>query len=171
MTIDLDALAALAEKAYEITPEGIVFSATSNWRGYGRRPLVQTPNSYGYPSVRVMIEGRRVHLTVHRLVAAKFLPKRPSPKHEIRHLDGNKENSSYTNLCWGTAKENADDRDRHGRTARGSANGFSKLSENEVVSIKSEIAAGRSQRTIAARYNVSQGAIAQIARGKTWRHV
>jgi hypothetical protein len=54
-------------------------------------------------------------------VAAQFLPERPSPEHEVRHLDGNKDNPHADNLAWGTRKENADDRERHGRTSRGSA--------------------------------------------------
>ena len=104
---------------YEVTREGRVYSVNHNWRGYGRRELDQTPNSDGYPSVRLTIEGKRKRLAVHKLVALWFLPPRPSPKHEIRHLDGNKENPSADNLAWGTPKENADDRERHGKTSRG----------------------------------------------------
>ena len=55
------------------------------------------------------------------IVAAEYLPPRPSPKHEIRHLDGNKNNAHCDNLAWGTAKENAEDRERHGRTSRGAS--------------------------------------------------
>lgn len=62
---------------YEVTMDGSVFSCESNWRGYGRRELVQTLNSHGYPSVRLMVNGRRVRLTIHRLVARDFLPPRP----------------------------------------------------------------------------------------------
>ena len=106
---------------YEVTRDGRVFSVGSNWRGYGRREMRQTPNADGYPSVRLTINGRRVRLAVHRLVAKQYLPPRPSPRHEVRHLDGDKNNPSAENLAWGTQKENADDRERHGRTSRGPA--------------------------------------------------
>lgn len=108
-----------AAPGYEVTRDGRVFSFSSNWRGYGRREMSQTLNSDGYPSVRLMIGGKRVSRSVHRLVALAFLPSRPSADHEIRHLDGNKINNHVANLVWGTALENAADRERHGRTSRG----------------------------------------------------
>lgn len=105
---------------YEIDTHGQVFSVGHNWRGYGRRKLVQDIDSHGYPSVRVTVEGRRKRIPVYRLIAATFLRERPSSKHEVRHLDGNKRNSHYTNLEWGTRKDNAQDRAVHGRTSKGS---------------------------------------------------
>ena len=104
---------------YRVIAEGRVFSVASNWRRYGEREMRQTPNADGYPSVRLTVDGKRVRYAVHRLVARDFLPKRPSPQHEIRHLDGDKSNPAAWNLAWGTRKENADDRQRHGRTSRG----------------------------------------------------
>ena len=104
---------------YEVTRDGKVFSLATNWRGYGKREMQQTPNDDGYPSVRILVDGKRKHLAVHVLVARQYLPARPSPKHEVRHLNGNKENACADNLAWGTQKENADDRERHGRTSRG----------------------------------------------------
>jgi len=104
---------------YEVTADGRVFSLSSNWRGYGAREMQKSLNSDGYLSVRLVLDGRRVRLAVHRLVAAGFLPDRPSPTHEVRHLDGDKENPQSSNLAWGTAADNAADRQRHGRTSRG----------------------------------------------------
>jgi len=106
---------------YEVTRDGRVFSLATNWRGYGRREMAQQPNEDGYPSVRILLEGKRKRLTVHVMVAIHHLPPRPSSKHQIRHLDGDKANPSAGNLAWGTAKENADDRERHGRTSRGAS--------------------------------------------------
>lgn len=104
---------------YEVTRDGRVFSVASNWRGYGKREMRQPTNDDGYPSVRIILDGRRKRIAVHVLVAREHLPPRPSPNHEIRHLDGNKMNPAADNLAWGTQKENADDRERHGRTSRG----------------------------------------------------
>jgi hypothetical protein len=104
---------------YIVTAEGRVFSVASNWRGYGEREMRQSLNADGYPSVRLTIDGKRTRLAVHRLVARDYLPPRPSLAHEVRHLDGDKTNSAARNLAWGTRKENAADRERHGRTYRG----------------------------------------------------
>lgn len=106
-------------KGYEVTRDGRVFSVAHNWRGYGRRELTQDLNDDGYPSVRVTVCGKRTRLAVHRLVALHHLPPRPSPLHEVRHLDGNRTNCCADNLAWGTAKDNALDRELHGRTSRG----------------------------------------------------
>lgn len=104
---------------YDITEMGQVFSTTSNWRGFGARQLTAHPNSHGYLRVRIVVNGKRKSAFVHRLVAEKFLEPRPSPQHEIRHLDGNRQNNSSDNLAWGTRKDNAADREAHGRTSRG----------------------------------------------------
>ncbi|WP_081071398.1 HNH endonuclease [Burkholderia vietnamiensis] len=105
--------------AYEVTHDGRVFSVDTNWRGYGRREMAQTLNADGYPCVRIIVNGKRKRVTVHSLVARTHLGPQPAPGYEIRHLDGNKLNAHYKNLAWGTQKENAADRDRHGRTSRG----------------------------------------------------
>lgn len=104
---------------YIVTEKGNVYSKNTNWRGYGVRKMTQSLNASGYLSVRIIVDGKRKRIATHRLVAGKFLPPRPSPSHEIRHLDGNKLNNHYTNLAWGTRKENAEDRERHGRTSKG----------------------------------------------------
>lgn len=118
--------------SYEVTRDGRVFSTASNWRGYGRREMSQTPNDDGYPSVRIVIEGKRKRIAVHVLVAGHHLPPRPSPQHEIRHKDGDRLNSHADNLVWGTSKENADDRERHGRTSRGAAHSAAIKASNQA---------------------------------------
>lgn len=106
-------------EGYRVTVDGRVYSVVHNWRGYGIRELQQTPNSCGYLSVRLSVDGKRTRLAVHRLVARAFLGPKPSPRHEIRHLNGDKTDNSVENLAWGTGKENAADRARHGRTSHG----------------------------------------------------
>ncbi len=108
---------------YEVTKDGRVFSIAHNWRGYGKRELAQHLNSHGYPSVRLTIDGARKRFPVHVLVAKEYLPPKPFPDAQIRHLDGSRTNNLWVNLAWGSAKENADDRARHGRTSRGSRHG------------------------------------------------
>lgn len=108
---------------YRICPHGRVISLT-NWRGYGPRELVHVPNADGYPSVRLSMDGGvRKHISVHALLAPIFLGPRPTPNHEVRHLDGNKANCIAANLAWGTRKDNAADRELHGRTSRGEKHG------------------------------------------------
>lgn len=121
---------------YEVTRDGRVFSVDSNWRGHGRREMQQTLNACGYPSVRLLINGKRKRVAVHLLVAANHLPGQPSEAHQVRHLDGNKLNPHADNLAWGTAKENAEDRERHGRTSRGAVHSAAIKASSHATRVK-----------------------------------
>lgn len=59
----------------------------------------------GYLHVRVIINGKMKTKPIHRLVAETFLVK-PSEKHEVNHIDGNKHNNHVENLEWVTRSEN-----------------------------------------------------------------
>lgn len=103
---------------YGVTSDGRVFSF-SQWRGDPCRELSQHVHSDGYLTVRLNRNGRRYRRRVHQLVLRVFGEPRPSPHHEVRHLDGDPRNNHIDNLAWGTRADNAADRERHGRTSRG----------------------------------------------------
>jgi hypothetical protein len=87
-------------------------------------------------------------------------------------LDGHKANNCPDNLEWGTPKENADDRDRHGTTARGERNGGGgKLTNDAVARIKRQLLEGATQKAIAREFGVSQGMIWFIKSGRQWAHI
>jgi hypothetical protein len=96
--------------------------------------MQQTMNGKGYLRVRLLANGRRKSQAVHKLVALTFLG-RPLPGQQVRHLNGNRLDNSHANLAWGTAKQNAEDRNRHGKTARGERNGAKQPQAREKVSI------------------------------------
>lgn len=161
---------------YTISRTGQIFSVTSDWRGYGIREMSQTPNADGYPGVRLMIEGMRKRIAVHILMAHTFLPRRPSPDHQIRHLDGDKSNPGIDNLCWGTAKENADDRERHGKTSLGDkhaaavrAGRSDSLTDKELQVIRGMTAKQMSQRAIAAAIGRNQATVCAALGGRNRR--
>lgn len=165
--IEARANAATVFPGHKVTPEGRVFSVSTNWRSYGERELRQADNAHGYPSVRVIIDGKRRHLLVHKLVAHAFLPPRPSKEHEIRHLDGDRKNNHVTNLAWGTRSENAQDRKVHG-TERAAQNGAlsAKLNEGDVATIRRRALAGEQISRIAQDYpRVHRTTVGKYARG------
>src|SRR5690606_26890186 len=134
-----------------------------------RRELRQDLNDDGYPSVRITTDGKRTRFAVHVLVAKHHLPPRPSPQHEVRHLDGNRMNPSASNLAWGTRQENADDRETHGRTSRGETHSAAiragrsdALTDVERLSAIRLSAKGWSQREMADRLGRSQSAIGSV---------
>lgn len=70
------------------------------------------PGSYRFVRLR-SVEGAVRKEYVHRLVAAAFLGPEPLG-HEVRHLDGDPENSALSNLAYGTHAQNEMDKLRHG---------------------------------------------------------
>ena len=155
---------------YEITHEGDVYSLT-NWRGYGRRKIKPVDGEGGYLKIRLRApDGRRVNRQVHRLVALTFIGPRPSGM-QVRHLNGDHRDNRIENLSYGTAKQNAADRDIHGTTARGSRNGFSKLTESDIPKIREMLSDGIPQTAIAERFSVCQNTISNIKHRRWWKHV
>ncbi len=103
---------------YRLMENGDVVSFTG-WRGHRGRLLTPMPNKDGYLYVRVQLEdGTRAKRYIHQLVAWAYAGSRPTPAHEVRHLDGKCTNNHRLNIAWGTRKENADDRSAHGRSYR-----------------------------------------------------
>lgn len=136
-----------------------------------------------YPAVMLRHSGKRKRVAVHRLVALNFLGLPPCAGAEVRHLDGDHCNPKASNLAWGTRKQNAADREKHGRTARGKTHGFagekhlpgesnpaSKLNEAAVREIR-KLQGSFTQRALAKRYGVTQGVIWRIINNKAWTHI
>lgn len=173
----LDQIAARADAAtiadapgYEVRRDGTVWSLR-NWRGMGYRMVSTVDGAGGYPKVRLSLpDGRRINRYVHRLVAQAFLGPRPAGA-QIRHLNGDRSDARASNLAWGSALENAADRDRHGTTARGSRNSQARLSEAQVRAIRERAMAGELHYAIAASVGCHKSTISRIVRGDRWAHV
>jgi hypothetical protein len=71
--------------------------------------LRQRINKRGYMS---LVLGSETH-EVHRLVALAFIGPRPVG-HEVRHIDGDRQNARASNLAYGTRSENVLDKRAHG---------------------------------------------------------
>jgi hypothetical protein len=65
----------------------------------------------------VKLHGKKIHVA--RLVCEVFNGPPPFEGAMVRHLDGSRSNNVPVNLAWGTGKDNADDREKHGNTSRG----------------------------------------------------
>ncbi len=116
--LDLAKIKEAAERAtpyegYSVDVDGNVIS-TIGWRGSNKRHLTPHPNSHGYMRVKVRVAGKMKAALVHKLVCVAFHGPKPTHHHEVCHIDGDKTNNSPTNLVWGTRKDNANDRKRHG---------------------------------------------------------
>jgi hypothetical protein len=112
---------------YEITEEGEVLSLvypTSNGRRFRKKPYVKKYwlNKDGYKMVTLRNdEGKKVHKSVHRLVAEAFLPNCDGLP-VVCHKDSNPRNNHVSNLKWGSIKDNIQD-----EIKRGTFRGYNKL--------------------------------------------
>jgi hypothetical protein len=150
---------------YVATFDGLIWSEkTERFLAHGR-------NKDGYLTVQVTEKRRSTVLRIHQEVCRAFHGPRPSRAHEVRHINGNKLDNRARNLRWGTRKQNAADRERHGRTAHSERNGGGgKLTRAQVRIIKSLLPSA-SQTYLATVYGVSVSTINHIATGRLWRRV
>jgi hypothetical protein len=95
----------------------------------------------------------------------------PTAKHEAAHSCGNGHLGCVSphHLSWKTPIENAADKLNHGTNPNGENNGQSKLTAENVSSIR-QLAGILAQRKIAERFGVSQSAVSLIVSGRNWRH-
>lgn len=151
---------------YYITDTGEVYSNKSN----SKRKLKMFTGKDGYLCVNICHNGTRRQIKVHRLVAEQYLPEQPSIQHEIRHLDGNPQNNHYINLQWGTRKENADDKERHGRMPRGERHYRAKLTWDQIERIR--LLNGKVERgywaNLAQALGVNKTTIYSVLLNKSW---
>ncbi len=129
----------------------------------------RTHNGQGYGELRVA--GRMIY--AHRL--AYELSKGPIPAgFDVMHACDNPRCINPDHLSAGTRNTNMADCHARGRSKipsprmRGETNGAAKLSGAQVQEIRGRLAAGETQRSIAADYSVSQSLVSAIKRGRLW---
>lgn len=143
-------------------PDYTIRSDGQVWNDKQNRPLKWIINTNGYPYVNL---NGKVHY-LHRLVLVHFVGPYQKGMHGC-HNDGNPLNPRLENLRWGTPRENAADRVRHGTAPRGEKCG-AKLTEKQVVEIHEIINHGKRDDVIAGMFGVSPATIYNIRRGITW---
>lgn len=150
---------------------------------------------HGYRRVRMRTRSGTTYEYVHRLVAMAFFGPPPTSKHEVRHLDGTRDNNTVSNLAWGTRSENCLDTVRHGRNPTqsrpecravgrrsgyythperyscGSARYNAKLTEDIVRDARVKRRDGETISDLARLFDVPRSALRRAIEGVTWKHV
>lgn len=170
------------EGKYKINEEGKVLSLgrlTPNKQGMCNRKdkiLKQHLTPIGYYRVKLYKDKNTKHTCfVHKLVAETFL-ENPDNYIEVNHIDGNKLNNHYINIEWCSRSHNVRETYRLGlkpeSTYKGSGNATSKLTEDQVLSIRDEYSIGGiSQKSLAVKYNVSLSLIHMLVHRQIWKHI
>jgi len=165
---------------YEVSSCGRVRSLTSEVMAMGRWGSVIKRKRYGRTLKPDVVKGYgRVHLSrcgtrrckqIHHLVLEGFSGEARGGR-ICRHLDGDPSNNHATNLKWGTHKENAADRTKHGREASGRRHHRAKLSVKDVRTIRRLSALGASRADLARGFGVSASNIWAVVVRKTWKNI
>lgn len=117
---------------------------------------------------RIGLGGRKDGVAyAHRVVCHVAHGECP-PGHSARHLCGNRACCNPAHLKWGTQSENESDKVEHERTNRGQRHGMSKLTADDVLTIRRLPDAGVKQAVIAAQFGIRQQHVSEIVRRKVW---
>ena len=126
-------------------------------------PYARNPAGYG----RICV-GPKVR-TASRVICEMAHGQPPSGKHHAAHSCGNGHLGCVNpkHLRWASPKENCADKITHGTLPVGCAHPGAKLSEGDVLLIRS-LSATHSQRALAARFGVSRRNIRAIIDRDSW---
>jgi hypothetical protein len=120
-----------------------------------------TTNGYG----QFRIGNKKVR--PHRIILEMYEGELKDGEQALHHCDV-KLCCNPLHLYKGTCLDNMKDKVEKGRQARGETYGNTKLTENDVVSIRELISDGYSNNEIASIFDVHFSAIWKIKRGYTW---
>lgn len=165
---------------YSVTEHGVIYThkktrpshdkstriVTINYNnGKERKTII---NSKGYKVIMLSNNGINKTYAIHRIVCEVFYGKCPVG-YEVRHLDGDKMNCHYTNLKYGTPRENRNDRKKHGTHQEGQYAPNSKLTQSEADSIRVIRQKGMKIKEICSLFKVSRSVIYDILKNKSYK--
>ena len=157
------------EKGYTATKVGSIISP------FSQAALKLRLDERGYFTFGFKIETYKVaKVRVHRFIAyAKYGNQLFNSGIEVRHFDGNKQNNNWDNLLIGTPSQNRLDipEAKRKEIAINAANKLKKLSNNEVLELRTLRAQGKSLNYLKEKFNISKTAVSYIINYKTYKNL
>jgi len=134
------------------TDECIIWPFCRNHRGYGH----------------LTVDNE--HVAAHRFICEKVNGSSTQETNWALHSCGRGEDGCINprHIKWGSAKQNAKDRDLHGTSNKGERQGNVKITEVECKKIKQLLLNGLSVSEISVKLEISKPIIYGIKSGKTW---
>jgi hypothetical protein len=147
---------------YQISNKGNVMSYKRN----KAIVLKQVMSHRGYLSVKLSHYGVRKMCKIHQLVLKYFGPPQP-PNTTPDHINRVKTENDIQNLRWATPEEQRE----NSVPAKGETHGSCRLTEVQVLEIKSRLKENVNLTHLAQEYGVSLSLIKKIKAGKRWTYL
>lgn len=157
---------------YGIYSDGKIIRLTSRTNTKEGNVISHKTGTNGYKYVCLSKPGNSPKkFSVHKLVIDAYGQDKPEWAEQVAHLDGNKSNNSIENLIWVTAKENASHKKLHGTHLKGADCYMAKLNDSDVIDIFNRRDRNESVRSIAQLYDICEGTVLSIEKGRNWKHL
>lgn len=152
----------IAEGRWEIDLENGIVTGKFGSKG--------TPDGSGYLQVGVSYNSKCYIFKVHEIIA--IAGGLDITNTTVDHINCNKQDNRLCNLQLLSRESNISKAHLGKEGSKGSVNGYSRLTEEQVAEIKMMLIDGRlSQTCIAWLYDVSISAISAIKHNRLWKHV
>lgn len=120
-------------------------------------------NSYGYGTATFQGKQALIHRLFYKLYVGLI-----KPGYLICHKCDNRSCCNPDHLYQGTPQQNAEDCAARGKTARGERQGSAKLTREKVEELRSLYEDGRTQKSLAEQFKISQSNVSKITRRASW---
>ena len=159
------------EKRYKASNDGRIFSCLSN---IFLSKSVHKNTGYELVNLTLKNKSQKVYY-VHRLVALAFLGE-PKKKKQVNHKNGVKTDNRINNLEYVTHAQNQKHSwrvlNRKPSINYGESAGSSKLTESDVLEMRSLYSTGRyTYKYIGKLFGISGGHASKIINKKAWPHI
>ena len=126
--------------------------------------FLQGNTKTGYLQVQLWKHQKPRTMLVHHLVARAFLGPAPEGQ-QVRHVNGDRLDARLSNLEYGTAKQNSEDKIKHGTVLYGDKHPRTRIPDSDVGVIKARYKNGERMALLAKEYGVSVSSIKNYVSG------
>jgi hypothetical protein len=164
------------EGFYDVSSSGRIRYARDTLHRRAGDPVRVVITKFGYIRVFLYHGYPRRWYHVHRLIALTFLGANPPGRHQVNHIDGNKQNNTVVNLEWCSPAENIHHSYRIGlkggeKEIRGVDRVGHKLNDEIVRHIRRTKGRYGTYAETAAHFGISHQVLWRIYVRKDWAHV
>lgn len=135
------------------------------WRECSTKKYASDKSGGYYWNVAAWFGGKN-YPRIHLIVCTLFHGPRPSLKHQVNHIDGNRDNNSADNLEWTTAAENMANAVRRGAFEDlGLGRGMMEEDDCCLLSIVTQLDSGITNTELGRRYDKDPSTFSRISSG------